>query len=117
MHEEMLRAAFGSSGACGRVLACVADAGLADGTRVNDDLTCQRFLRLLGELADDGLSPQDVRACERHLEGCPDCRRYRADYDAAVRLARDAFRHEDAEEARLPDDLARSILSRIRRSN
>lgn len=95
----------------GRVLR-FGDFDLADHTGLaSDDLTCEQFIHALGAFVAGELSPAARARSEHHEAACRDCASYRRDYEATMRLARDAA----SGDAALPDALVQRILAARRR--
>jgi anti-sigma factor RsiW len=75
-------------------------------------MTCRELADFLGDYLAGELGTDTRAAFEAHLRLCPNCRRYLASYEAAVRLGKRAFDDEDATlPADVPEDLVKAILS------
>jgi len=75
-------------------------------------VTCREFADFIGDYLTDDL-PSTVRAgFERHLELCPNCRRYLRSYEETVKLGSHAFDDEDALlPPEVPEELVTAILA------
>lgn len=51
-------------------------------------MTCKDFLTIFSEYRDGVLDPRERRRADRHLDGCPSCRRYRRVVDDGVEALR-----------------------------
>jgi anti-sigma factor RsiW len=108
---ETVRESFRPSG---RVLRSGCFTRVADDTNLaSDDLTCEQFLDTLGAFVAGELAPAARARCEYHVAACGDCASYRKDYEATMRLTREAA----GGDAALPDALVERILAARRRSS
>lgn len=73
----------------------------------DSELSCADFVRTLADYCDRSLSAIDLRRSEAHAAACPDCARYRRDYEATVRL----LSATDDGGAEIPEDLVQAILA------
>jgi anti-sigma factor RsiW len=64
----------------------------------DDDLTCRDLVELVTAYLDGALAPADRARVEAHLDGCPDCRAYVAQFARTV-IALGAPPAEDVDEA------------------
>jgi anti-sigma factor RsiW len=75
-------------------------------------MTCREFADFIGDYLGDDLSPEVRTAFERHLDLCPNCRRYLRSYEETVKLGRRAFDDEDAfVPPEIPEELVSAILA------
>jgi len=73
-------------------------------------VTCREFSDFIGDYLAREL-PAPVRiGFERHLELCPNCRRYLRSYEETVRLGKQAF---DDPNALLPADVPDALVAAI----
>jgi anti-sigma factor RsiW len=76
---------------------------------MNGTLVCASGVDLLADYLEDAL-PADVRArLDAHVTGCPRCTAFVASYRETPRILRQATL------AALPEDLAASLISSLRR--
>jgi len=79
-------------------------------------VTCRELADFIGEYLAGELGADQRVVFDRHLQLCPNCRRYLAGYEATVRLGQSAF-EDDAEVPRdVPADLVAAILAARRRN-
>ena len=75
-------------------------------------VTCRTFIESIGEYLSNDLRCDSRRAFDRHEGWCRDCRRYRADYEAAISFAAGAFaKDEDIDPDPIPEELVTAILA------
>ena len=74
-------------------------------------MTCREFADFMVDYLTNELPPEPRSLFERHLNRCPNCRRYLTSYKESIKLGKQAFQNDDAPvpEA-VPDDLVRAIL-------
>ena len=75
-------------------------------------MTCRDLTDFLAAYMARDLSSDVETAFERHLGLCANCRRFLQQYEQTVAAGRAAFGHD--EDAPVPDELVRAILSSIR---
>jgi anti-sigma factor RsiW len=75
-------------------------------------VTCRELADFINGYLERELAPDIQQAFERHLQRCPNCRRYLSIYKASVILGRQAFEADDsaAGDAGVPDELIQAIL-------
>jgi predicted anti-sigma-YlaC factor YlaD len=78
------------------------------GTRA---LTCRAVSEFLAAYLADELAAAERARFDDHLSQCPDCRAYLRQYEATIRLAKDASAADDAIGAAIPDALVDAILA------
>lgn len=71
---------------------------------------CEKYLEMISAQIDHELSPGEERKLERHLESCPSCRRVK---DAFLAVSGTA----DEELVQPPEELAASVMQRIRETD
>ncbi|HXC50907.1 MAG TPA: zf-HC2 domain-containing protein [Candidatus Limnocylindrales bacterium] len=59
---------------------------------MEQDITCQWLIGVLADYLAGELGAADESRCRLHLDACADCARYLEDYQATIRLIRDALR-------------------------
>ena len=75
-------------------------------------MTCRELADFIGDYLAGELTAAARAQFERHLRVCPNCRRYLAGYEAAVRLGKIAFGNDDAPvPPDVPEDLVLAILA------
>jgi anti-sigma factor RsiW len=75
-------------------------------------VTCRELAGFIGDYLAGELGASERALFERHLQLCPNCRRYLAGYEASVRLGRHAFDDDDAEApGDVPAELVDAILA------
>ena len=78
-------------------------------------MTCREFTDFL-EAWFSGELPADRKgAFERHLGLCDNCAVYLSQYEATMRLGREAFAEPEAEVTGVPEDLVRAVMEARRR--
>ena len=75
-------------------------------------MTCRDLADFLAAYVARDLSPDVQGTFERHLALCTNCRRFLQQYEQTVAAGRAAFAGDD--DAPVPDELVRAILSSIR---
>jgi len=75
-------------------------------------MTCRDLTDFLAAYVDRDLSSDVQTAFERHLALCANCRRFLQQYEQTVASGRSALGHDD--DAPVPEELVRAILSSIR---
>jgi anti-sigma factor RsiW len=75
-------------------------------------MTCRDLADFLAAYVARDLPPDVQGTFERHLALCANCRRFLQQYEQTVAAGRAAFASED--DAPVPDELVRAILSSIR---
>jgi len=75
-------------------------------------MTCRDLTDFLAAYVTRDLSADVQAAFERHLALCGNCRRFLEQYEQTVAAGRAAFGPDD--DAPVPDELVRAILSSIR---
>lgn len=75
-------------------------------------MTCRDLTEFLAAFVARDLSSDVQAAFERHLALCPNCRRFLQQYEQTVAAGRAACGCDD--DAPVPDELVRAILSSIR---
>ena len=75
-------------------------------------MTCREFADFINDYLERTLPFEVRQTFERHLQRCENCRRYLANYNAAVTLGRHAFDDLEraAAETGVPEELIRAIL-------
>lgn len=81
--------------------------------RARGQIPCREVIDLLDAYLDRSLPAVRRRRFERHLGACEACRRYLAEYEATVRLGRQAFVES---EFPAPEALIDAILSVCRKA-
>jgi anti-sigma factor RsiW len=74
-------------------------------------VTCRDATEFLAAYVAGDLAPDVRGAFDRHLAVCVNCRRFLQQYEQTMAAERTALRDEDAP---VPDELVRAILSSIR---
>ena len=75
-------------------------------------MTCREFADFLGDYFSGELEVSVLSGFERHLQLCPNCRRYLRSYEETVKLGKRAFDDEDAlVPPHVPEELVRAILA------
>jgi anti-sigma factor RsiW len=81
-------------------------------------MTCRQFIDAIGEFVGRDIPPAEWASFRQHLEDCPECSRYLAQYQSTVELVR-GLRGPDvtpkADAPGLPPELIRRILRSVRR--
>jgi anti-sigma factor RsiW len=82
-------------------------------------MTCRQLAAFLLDYSEGQLPAGTQARFERHLQRCPNCRAYLAQYLAAVRFGRRAFAddNEAAPDAGVPNDLVAAILDARKESS
>jgi len=71
---------------------------------------CEKYLEMISAQIDNELSPEEETELERHLEGCPSCRRVKEAFGAISGAV-------DEELVQPPEELAASVMQKIRESD
>jgi len=50
------------------------------------DLTCRELVELVTDYLEGSLSRRDRKRFEKHIDGCPNCRQYVAQFRETIRL-------------------------------
>lgn len=81
-------------------------------------MTCREVADFIMDYSTGELSTSTREIFARHMDRCPNCREYLAQYLAAVTLGRHAFADDEApaSSSGIPDELVAAILS-ARRDN
>lgn len=75
-------------------------------------MTCGELADFIGDYLAGELGADQRALFERHLQLCPNCRRYLASYESSVRLGRHAFDDDDAAvPGDVPNELVEAILA------
>lgn len=75
-------------------------------------MTCREFAEFMADYLSGELASEPRAQFDRHLSRCPNCSAYLKDYEATIRLGKQAFETPDAEVPdSVPDDLVRAILA------
>jgi anti-sigma factor RsiW len=75
-------------------------------------VTCREFSDFIGDYLTGDLSSPVRTGFERHLELCPNCRRYLRSYEETMKLGRHAFDDQDALlPLEVPEELVAAILA------
>lgn len=75
-------------------------------------MTCREFADFIGDYLNGDLPPDMRTGFDRHLDVCPNCRRYLRSYEETVKLGRRAFDDEDAlVPPEIPEELVSAILA------
>lgn len=75
------------------------------------DLTCRDVNEFLGAYFEGALDGAERARFDDHLAECPDCRTYLRQYEATIRLAKDACGDDGAVDADVPEQLVDAILA------
>lgn len=79
-------------------------------------MTCREFADFMADYLSQELSADARALFERHLSRCEACRAYLADYQATIRIGRQAFEAAEDELPRaVPQDLVDAILAARKR--
>lgn len=80
-------------------------------------MTCRELTSFIGDYLAGELDDETSQTFERHIQRCPNCRQYLADYKRAVELGKRVY--DDSEDAAqgVPDELLNAILSARRSSS
>lgn len=78
---------------------------------MSDVLTCRELSGFLMDYLDGVLDAATRARFDAHLQICPMCVDYLANYQRAVRLGRDAFAGDDPVPADVPEELVRAVLA------
>jgi anti-sigma factor RsiW len=74
-------------------------------------VTCREFADFMGDYLAGELAAGTRSAFDRHLQLCPNCRKYLAGYAETVKLGKRAFERDDAAvPADIPEELVQAIL-------
>ena len=73
-------------------------------------MTCREFSDFIGDYLAGELPGTVHTGFERHLELCPNCRRYLRSYEETVKLGRHAF---DDPNALLPSEVPEELVTAI----
>jgi anti-sigma factor RsiW len=73
-------------------------------------VTCREFADFIGDYLAGELPAPVQTGFDRHLEVCPNCRRYLRSYEETVTLGQRAFEDENA---MLPQDVPEELVSAI----
>ena len=80
-------------------------------------MTCREFTDFIADYLSGELVGPARATFDRHLDRCPNCRRYLTAYESSVTLGRAAFSEPDAEvPPDLPEGLVEAILAARRRT-
>jgi len=71
---------------------------------------CEKYLEMISAQIDNELSPEEERELKRHLESCPSCRRVKEAFGAVAGAL-------DGELVQPPEELAASVMQKIRESD
>ena len=75
-------------------------------------MTCREFADFIGDYLTGDLASTVQSGFERHLELCPNCRRYLRSYEETVKLGAHAFDDLDALlPPEVPEELVTAILA------
>jgi anti-sigma factor RsiW len=74
-------------------------------------MTCRELTSFLGDYFAGELDADTTKKFERHLEVCPNCAQYLADYERAVQLGHGVYDGSDEAAAGVPEELLNAILS------
>jgi len=71
---------------------------------------CEKYLEMISAQIDNELSPEEETELERHLEGCPSCRRVKEAFGAISGAMSEEL-------VQPPEELAASVMQKIRESD
>jgi anti-sigma factor RsiW len=74
-------------------------------------MTCRELTSFIGEYLAGELDADTSKKFEHHLEICPNCVQYLADYKRAVQLGHSVYDDSEEAAAGVPDELLNAILS------
>jgi anti-sigma factor RsiW len=74
-------------------------------------MTCRELTSFIGDYLAGELDADAVKKFERHLEVCPNCVQYLADYERAVQLGQRVYDESEEAAAGVPEELLNAILS------
>ncbi len=76
-------------------------------------ITCKDLYEFLAEYLEGNLTEEQTRVADVHLEHCPCCKHYLANYQEAMKLGKSVCSGELAEETpmEVPEGLVKAILS------
>jgi anti-sigma factor RsiW len=69
------------------------------------DLTCKELVELVTDYLDGALSRRDRKRFEKHIDGCPNCSEYVAQFRETIRLT-GTLREQD-----IPPEAAEELLA------
>ncbi len=69
---------------------CLSSMNAHRDVRVEHDITCKQLIGALADFLAGELGADEESRCRLHLGACADCARYLEDYQATIRLIRDA---------------------------
>ena len=73
-------------------------------------IDCEQFEDFMLAYIEDELPPSQLKVFNRHIQVCPDCRRYIADYRRTLEALKVSKVADDGTLAEVPEDLIRAIL-------
>lgn len=76
-------------------------------------MNCHEFTTLLAVLIEGELAQRTKARCEQHRAVCRDCQAFAASYEATMRLARVALRHDPTTTSTVMQELTIRILRHI----
>ena len=83
----------------------------------SDYITCEELIAFLFAYLEGGLSAEEEREFQRHLEVCPACVAYLATYREAIRLGRGALAAASERPPELEAELVEAVLAARRRDS
>ena len=73
-------------------------------------INCEQFENFMLAYIEDELPPSQLKVFDRHIQACPDCRRYIADYRRTLEALKVSKVVGDGTLPEVPEDLIRAIL-------